>query len=119
MMKTAFGAIVNLLAVLATSAAASDGSFRVPTVLPQSVVMVRQDLATRLAIPPASIEVTRVEESVWPDTCLGLPAPELCAPGKTAGYRVDLRALGQNYHYHTDRIETFRYAGPGDAPRRP
>ena len=118
-MQIAFLAVVILVSVLATDAVMSDGAIPVPTHLPQSVELVRQDLATRLAITPDSIEVTRVEETVWPDTCLGLPAPEICAPGKTPGYRVNLRAFGQNYHYHTDRNETFRFAGPGDAPRRP
>lgn len=87
--------------------------------LPRAVEVVQVDLAAHLGVPVATIEVVQVEEVVWPDTCLGLPAPELCAPGETPGYRVVLRALGQEYRYHTDESETFRYAGPGDAPQPP
>jgi hypothetical protein len=86
---------------------------------PQPVEFVRLDLAEQLGIALDDIEVVQLEEVIWPDTCLGLPAPELCAPGATPGYRVTLMALGQEYTYHTDKGETFRFAGPGDIPRPP
>ena len=60
-----------------------------------------------------------LEETLWSDTCLGLPAPEMCVPGETPGYRVLLLALGQAYRFHTDVAEMYRFAGPGDLPRRP
>ena len=90
-----------------------------PTHLPRPVVLVQQDLAERLNVPLNSVEVLQVIDMVWPDTCLGLPAPALCAPGETPGYRITLGALGQKYTYHTDKNEMFRYAGPGDYPQRP
>lgn len=99
------------------TACAADGA--VPTVLPEPVVLVRDSLAERLGVPTSDVEVVEVERVVWPDTCLGLPAPELCAPGETPGFRVVLRALRSEYHYHTDRAQLFRYAGPGDVPQRP
>lgn len=106
-------------------ASATDGPTRSTTAspirsdLPRPAELVRQDLAEQLGLAPTSIEVLEVEAAVWPDTCLGLPSPELCAPGETLGYRVTLVALGQQYIYHTDKSETFRFARPGDAPERP
>jgi hypothetical protein len=90
-----------------------------PETLPRPVELVRQDLAEHLGIPIDDVHVVEIKEVIWPDTCLGLPAPELCAPGETPGYQVTLLALGQEYVYHTDKNETFRYAGPGDVPRPP
>jgi hypothetical protein len=81
--------------------------------------LVRQYLAEQLGVAPSSIEVAAVEETVWPDSCLGLPAPELCALGETSGYRIIFRALGQEYVYRTNKGEGFRFEGPGDEPRRP
>ena len=83
-----------------------------PPTLPQPVELVREDLAIQLGIAPDDIELVTLEEVIWPDTCLGLPAPELCAPGETPGYRVTLVAQGQEYTYHTDKGDTFRSAGP-------
>lgn len=97
----------------------ADDLKQVPTYLPRPVEVVREDLAARLNVVPNDIEVVDVKEEVWPDTCLGLPAPELCAPGETPGYRIILRVLGQEYRYHTDKGDTFRFAGPGDIPQRP
>jgi hypothetical protein len=46
-----------------------------------------------------------------PDSCLGLPAPEMCAPTATAGYVIELAVNGEIHVYHTDRDEAWRYAG--------
>jgi hypothetical protein len=56
------------------------------------------------------VAVERILRVVWGNSCLGLPAPELCAPGKVGGYLVRLRALGRTYRYHTDLRHTIRYA---------
>jgi hypothetical protein len=96
--------------------AGSDPIAAVPT---HVLGRILQALGAELDVPSGSIELVAAEEVVWPDTCLGLPAPELCAPGPTPGYRITLRALGQEYVYHSDRSGMFRYAGPGDAPGRP
>lgn len=81
--------------------------------------LAKEDLASRLGSPSAvlGIGLETVEEVIWPNTCLGLPAPELCVPGETPGYRVTFevsRRSGQKYMYHTDKVETFRFAGPVD-----
>lgn len=79
--------------------------------LPTPVLLVIQDLANRLTIPTANIQIKTIQGRIWSDTCLGLPAPELCAPGEAAGYQVTLVVSGQEYYYHTDKNELFRYAG--------
>ncbi len=106
--------IVGIVLMVRSKSMSNDS--QVPTYLPRPVELVRQDLAEQLDIASSDIEVVQVKTMVWPDTCLGLPAPELCARGETRGFQVILRALGQEYRYHTDRDETFRFAGPGDAP---
>lgn len=109
----------------ATATAVVDSSPQSPTASspqsrpPRPVELAQQDLAQKLDIALSSIDVLQTKDVMWPDKCLGLPAPELCAPGETLGYRVTLEALGQEYVYHTDQAESFRYAGPGDAPQRP
>ena len=47
----------------------------------------------------------------WRDSCLGLPAPELCAQVLTPGYSVTLSAGGRRCVYNTDLRRLFRYAG--------
>jgi len=84
--------------------------------IPRPVELVRQDLARRLGVQPSDVEVVEVVEEVWPDTCLGVPAPELCAPGPTPGYRVAFRVNGREYRFHTDLGTVFRFAGPGEPP---
>jgi hypothetical protein len=87
--------------------------------LPSPVAQVRQDLASHLRLPASEVKVVRLEKRLWPDTCLGLPAPDMCVPGETRGYRILLRTLGHEYVYHSDEKETFRFTGPGDTPQRP
>ena len=63
------------------------------------------------------------EAVLWQDTCLGLPSPGPCDQKQTPGYRVVFSAViyaginrdaryVQNYLYHTDKIETFKFVGP-------
>jgi hypothetical protein len=85
--------------------------------LPPAVDLARRDLAARLQIEPSQVALTHLEERLWPDTCLGLPSPELCAPGEMPGYRLVFEALGQAHAYHTDEGTTFRSADLGDHPR--
>ena len=85
----------------------------------EPVLLARQDLAQRLGLRPEQVQVVGVEERVWPDACLGLPAPEMCMPRPTPGYRVTLDVRGMRHVYHTDRGTAFRYAGPGDPSPAP
>lgn len=79
---------------------------------PAVVNLARQNLATELGVGINDIRVIDVEDVIWPDGCLGLPASEPCTSGEVEGYRVIFEESGQEYIYHTDREELFR---PGDA----
>lgn len=59
------------------------------------------DLATRLQVAPATIEVLRTEEITWPDGSLGCPQPgEAYTQALVEGYRVILRHGARIYLYH-------------------
>jgi len=61
------------------------------------------DLAGRLGVPPAQVEVVRVERAAWPDGCLGCAAPgQMCTDVVIPGFRILLRAGGQEYEYRSD-----------------
>ncbi len=60
------------------------------------------DLAARLGIAPGDIEVISAEEVTWPDASLGCPQPGMAyAQVLTDGARIDLRAGGAVYSYHS------------------
>ncbi len=64
----------------------------------------REDLAQRLSMDEADIEITQVEERTWSDSCLGLGGPaESCLQALTPGFRVELVAQGGTYFYRTDQ----------------
>lgn len=66
--------------------------------------MATTDLAFRLGIPQAEIQVQLVEPMEWPDASLGCPLADVAyAQVVTPGYRVLLIAAGSLYEYHTDR----------------
>jgi hypothetical protein len=68
----------------------------------QMIGMAREDLANRLNIQPASIQIIVLEKVVWPDTCLGAPKQSNCGVKvDVPGYKVIFQVLGQNYEYHT------------------
>ena len=100
---------VRLAAVLAAAVAATATANAAAPPLP--VRLVRADLAARLHVPVASVTVTRQVRVTWRDTCLGLPAPELCAQVLTPGNSVTLSAGGRRCVYNTDLRRLFRYAG--------
>jgi hypothetical protein len=66
--------------------------------------LARQDLATRLGIPPASIKTRSVRPTVWPDASLGCPKPGMMyAQVETPGYEIELEANGKTYQYNADQ----------------
>ncbi len=78
---------------------------------PIAVVQARRDLAGRLALTEADIEVRQVEKESWPDVCLGVPLPnEVCAQVITEGFRIELAAGAKTYRYHTELGPTIRPA---------
>lgn len=92
-------------------------SIQIAVYAQEPIDMVQQDLAQRLGIAPTDINLLMIEEVVWPDTCLGLPASnEPCVSKETPGYKITLLGSGKAYRYHTDRGEIFKFAGPIDNP---
>lgn len=90
--------------------AATDGAGCLESPPPEAAAA-RSALAALLAIPQAEIELVCVREATWEDGCLGVPSPELCAPGPVPGYIIELRARDRAHTYHSDRMGTLRYAG--------
>ena len=86
-----------------------------PDALPPEVLeFLRDRLSARFSVTPESIQVVAVEEAIWGNGCLGLPAVELCLPGLTPGYRVTLLVMGQEQIYHTSGEEPLFYVRPVD-----
>lgn len=115
-------AVMLILAACAPAAAPAPASTPVPpTTAPQPTDMPptppevdvanvpavennRQLLARQLHLDPTTIQVIKVEEVDWSDSCLGAGlANELCAAVITPGYKLTLSANGQTYVIHTDR----------------
>lgn len=60
------------------------------------------DLARRLSIGPADIQVIEARAIVWPDRSLGCPRPGLLYPQvQQDGALIRLQAQGREYAYHS------------------
>jgi hypothetical protein len=71
------------------------------TDLPE-VELARADLAQRLNVPPADIQVVVVQEVTWTDTSMGCPQAELgYLQVETDGLLIQLEYAGQGYNYHS------------------
>lgn len=67
----------------------------------QLIEQARQDLARRLDLDAAGIEVERAEAVVWPDGSLGCPQPGMVYTQVLQdGYRILLRVDKEIYAYH-------------------
>ena len=78
---------------------------------PYAVVAAEQELSEELGIPVDEIDYVSFSREEWPDACLGLADPdEMCAQVITPGWRVVLKAEGQQHVFRTDV--------PGEAIRR-
>lgn len=81
------------------------------------VTLAKQDLAERLEIDVADVEVVEAEEMQWPDTSLGCPASDgAYLQVLTPGYRITLEAEGETYDYHTDTSQNVILCGPDGQP---
>ncbi|MGD9497183.1 MAG: hypothetical protein AB7Y46_12870 [Armatimonadota bacterium] len=70
------------------------------------------DLARRLGIDPAQIEVLEVEAVQWPDGSLGLPEPGMMyTQAIVPGWRIVLGAQGRAFEYHAPDGPAARLAG--------
>lgn len=74
------------------------------TRLPQRVArLVRQDLAQRFNLALRDLKVVRYSRETWPDSCLGLAAPnQRCAMATVEGWRIELTDGQKNWVYRTD-----------------
>ena len=93
--------ILLLDAILGEALARTGGVGAAP--YPPAVTAAIGELARRLQVDPAQIEVVSFEERECPDACLGLSGPdEMCAMMITPGWRVVLHAGGREYAARTD-----------------
>ncbi len=66
---------------------------------------VRTLLAQQLQTDPLAVEIIRAEETVWRDTCLGLPAENRpCTESETPGYLITAAVSGDSFVYRTDAV---------------
>lgn len=74
------------------------------TRLPRSVARrVQRDLAQRLGVSRRDLRVVSFSRETWPDSCLGLAAPnERCAMATVEGWRIEVSNDQQNWFYRTD-----------------
>lgn len=64
-----------------------------------------EDLAQRLGIPAAEVELISFEAVVWPDSSLGCPLPGAAyVEVVTPGFLIHCRAEGQELSVHTDTV---------------
>lgn len=76
----------------------------------------KEDLARRVSVSINEIAEVKVEAVDWPDSTLGLGSEGPSLPVVTPGYRITLRAQGQQHLYNTDLTRVV-YAGT--APAQP
>lgn len=87
----------------------------------QLVELARQDLARRLGVDAADIELESAEAVVWPDGSLGCPRPGMVYTQVLQdGYRILLRVGKEIYAYHGGGSRgPFLCEGANDAPLPP
>ena len=89
--------------VMATPTALTPATVEAPAGPETAIALVKEDLAKRLGATVEKITVLGVEAVEWPDTSLGCPQPgKTYAQVITAGYRIILKAGGEQYEYHSD-----------------
>ena len=63
-------------------------------------------MAQRLGVPEDEISETGVTETDFPNMSLGAPEDgEMSAQMISTGWRIDLRAGGENYEYRADKYQ--------------
>ena len=89
------------------------GAFEDP-VAEEFYLLARSDLARRLVIDPDAITLVSWTPVVWPDTRLGCQGEgETYEAVEVPGYRLVLRAGGEEYVYHAS-FDTVFYCDPQD-----
>jgi hypothetical protein len=78
------------------------------------------DLADRLSLERAAIELLGFEQVTWPDASLGCPQPGMqYRQVPVDGYRILLKAQGREYAYHGDGRRGPFYCPVPAAPADP
>lgn len=79
-----------------------------------AVAKARKDLAQRLGLSDDDISEHSLEEADFPDTSLGAGGEdEMSGQMITRGWRIRLKAKGDNYEYRADRnqVRLYDYKG--------
>jgi hypothetical protein len=87
------------------------------TTVPNAAAAAQKMLGDRLGVSITEMKVLSVEETQWPDGCLGAAKPdEICTQAIVNGYRVILQLSGKQYEFHTDvtgtNIREVQQPGP-------
>jgi predicted small lipoprotein YifL len=105
-MRTLVGTGMGIALLSALSACAAEGPLPAPESAPvgglQSVVEAAlDDAARRSGISRKDIKVVKAGSVTWSDSSLGCPQPGVAyTQALVTGYRVELRAGGQQLDYH-------------------
>jgi hypothetical protein len=104
-------------AVVLASATAAGGEGMTQAEHSPEVQQAVTDLAGRLGLPAAAIEVVRREEVTWPNGSLGCPQPGMVYKQQLVnGSRLLLTAQGVEYAYHAGGSGHFRYCADPQPP---
>ena len=108
--------IVSLVAaalLLAACAAGTDvptvqGNPSLNDVLPPEVALnIQNQISQILGVPVESIQLESIEQTDWPNSCLGLPeAEEACTEVITPGWSLAFNIDGQEYRFRVDQTGT-------------
>jgi hypothetical protein len=107
--------LVLVLAACAPTVPAGDAT--PDEVLPPAAVLEAQQwLADQMDAAPDEIEIQTVEQTEWPDACLGLGGPdEMCAEVITPGWHLVFSVDGEEYEIRTNEdASSIRMVTPGE-----
>lgn len=79
-----------------------------------AVSRARADLAKRLGVQESEIKEETVEQADFPDLALGAPVEdEMSGQMITSGWRIRLKASGDQYEYRAgrDQLRLYNYKG--------
>ena len=86
------------------------------TTLEATVDAALADAAKRTGLKPADLKVLSAEAVTWSDGSLGCPQPGMMyTQALVPGYRVQIRAGGQDLDYHASRMGLPVLCPPGRA----
>ncbi len=87
--------------------------------LQAAIAAARADLAGRLEIDDADIEVDQAREVTWPDGALGCPEPDMMyTQALVPGYYIRLRVGKDSHAYHAGR-DGQPFPCPGERSQPP